>query len=94
MDEITPADALLSWSPPASDGGAPITNYVVEYRKVGDVRWTPVNGDTESLAEPSFKVPALMTETDYEFRVAAQNKAGTGPYSAPTKAKYGIIIVN
>ena len=43
--------------------------------KVSDTKWT---------------VPGLQEGKEYEFRVTAENKAGQGPPSAPSKpAKYG-----
>jgi len=30
----------LSYKPPADDGGAPITNYVIEHREEGLAKWT------------------------------------------------------
>ena len=38
VEEMTADSAALSWKAPESDGGSPITNYVVEYRRVGDTR--------------------------------------------------------
>ena len=42
VDEITAVSASLSWSPPAIDGGAEITNYVLEYKQRSDTRWKQV----------------------------------------------------
>jgi len=89
VDEITAENASITWAPPDHDGGAPITNYVVEYRKVGDTKWSHSNPDTV-VPETAFTVSALQPEVDYEFRVAAQNKAGVGPYSPPSEPRqYG-----
>ena len=85
VDEITAVDAMVSWAPPSDDGGAEITKYHLEMRQAGDVKWkTAVKvNDTDS------KVPNLREDVAYEFRVTAENKAGAGPASAPTSAKYG-----
>ena len=91
VDEILPTEAGLSWAPPVNDGGSPIEDYVVECRKVGDVRWSPVDA---KHPDPNARVPELEPEVEYEFRVAAQNKAGTGPFSTPVKAKYGKYYPN
>lgn len=90
IEEITAVTASLAWAPPESDGGAPITNYVVEMKPVGEVKWTKVNKD-ELVPEPKFTVPGLKEETEYEFRVTAENKAGLGPPSIPSRVvKYGM----
>jgi hypothetical protein len=80
---MTNTTASLTWSPPASDGGAEITNYVLEYRVEGGRKWLVANADTQSTAL-NFTVTRLTEGTVYEFRVAAQNKAGVGPPSEPT----------
>uniref|UniRef100_A0AC34GPF1 Twitchin n=1 Tax=Panagrolaimus sp. ES5 TaxID=591445 RepID=A0AC34GPF1_9BILA len=75
----------LKWDPPASDGGAPITEYQIEKRtKYG--RWEPaitVDGNTNAAT-----VPDLTAGEEYEFRVVAVNKGGP---SDPSDASKPII---
>ena len=76
----------LSWAPPDSDGGASIQGYVVERKEPYSSKWTPV-GKTD---DTTFTVRGLKAGSQYEFRVAAENKAGVGafsPSSPPTVAK-------
>jgi hypothetical protein len=76
--------ASLSWNPPASDGGAAITDYVVQYRRDGTNQWQRF-GDGTSTGT-SATVTGLSNGTRYEFRVAAKNSAGTGRFSATASA--------
>lgn len=70
--------AKLSWKPPKSDGGAPITGYVVEKQDdKGD--WVPV----AETKEPSAFIPMKEGETA-PFRVRAVNKEGPGEPTRPT----------
>ena len=39
VDSINADSASISWSPPVSDGGAPISNYILEYKPRSDVTW-------------------------------------------------------
>ncbi len=87
--EIGKAQATLTWTAPKSDGGSPITNYRIEMRTAGAYRWDMVN-ITERTARTKYVVKGLMDETDYEFRVSAENKAGvSAPSPASRSAKYG-----
>lgn len=75
--------ADLTWNKPDSDGGAPITGYVIEFKDKFGKDWQKgieVPGD-------QFKgtVPGLKENSQYEFRVRAVNKAGPGEPSDPTK---------
>ncbi len=89
VTEIAAESAALTWAAPDSDGGSPITNYIVEMRRVGDVKWKRATKDT--VPETTHTVTGLQKETEYEFRVTAENKAGQGSPSAPSKpAKYGM----
>jgi titin len=74
----TPGDqrVTLSWNPPASDGGAAITDYVVRISGDGGKNWTTV-ADGVSPAT-SITVTGLTNGARYVFRVAAVNAAGTG----------------
>ncbi|OGS49976.1 MAG: hypothetical protein A3K65_07400 [Euryarchaeota archaeon RBG_16_68_12] len=67
----------LTWNPPATDGGSPITNYTV-------YRGTSPGGET-----PLVEVGPVLVYTDtgltsgqaYYYKVAARNAIGNGPVS-------------
>ena len=78
------SSVALKWAPPTDDGGAPITNYVIEYKPTDAFRWIKAN-ENQTVTEPTFSVTGLKEGSQCEFRVAAQNKAGVGEASEPTK---------
>ena len=82
ITKMMPKTGAIAWKPPADDGGAEIFNYVVEYRVDGDVNWMKAN--TEDVPDLKYTVTGLRPGKMYEFRIAAQNKAGVGPPSDPT----------
>lgn len=65
--------ADLEWTPPQSDGGAPIEKYVIEMKgKFGDWEFaTEVPADTTKGT-----VTGLKEGQEYQFRVKAINAAG------------------
>jgi hypothetical protein len=74
----------LSWSPPATDGGSVITDYVVQDAVSGTGAWqTVVDGGS---AATTATVTGLTGGTSYDFRVAAVNAIGQGPFSATSTA--------
>ena len=79
----TESTIALSWSKPKSDGGAPISGYVVEKREKGSDRWVPI---AEKPHDTEITVKGLQEGREYEFRVAAVNKAGVGKASQTAKA--------
>ena len=90
IEEMTAKTAKLQWKAPKSDGGAKITNYVVEMRGEGEPKWRPVNKKGGNMAETSYEVAEMNWDKKHEFRVTAENKAGLGEPSAPTKSvQYG-----
>ena len=72
----------LTWKPPINDGGSSITNYVLELRPEGAFKWSKV---TESaITDTKFTAKGLKEDQQYEFHVAAENRAGIGPFSDPS----------
>ena len=57
-------------------------NYIVEYRLDGAFQWKQTR---DVNAQTSYTVRKLQTDSVYEFRVYAENKAGVGPASDSTK---------
>src|ERR1019366_1923765 len=72
----------LSWSAPASDGGSPVTGYVVT-PSIGGTAQSPVTFSSPATSET---VTGLSNGTAYTFTVSAINAVGTGPASAPSAA--------
>ena len=74
----------LKWLAPESDGGAPITAYVVECKERYSSSWVRccLTQTADTVASVSEVIEAGKT---YEFRVRAVNKAGPGKPSDPTK---------
>ena len=69
---------VLMWSPPASDGGAPITGYQYRYVAGSDPfadRWTNVSGGAGAR---QVTVSGLTNGTTYRFQVRAENNSGFG----------------
>lgn len=82
--ETDDTSALLKYSPPTDDGGSPIFNYVIEYRLAGSTKWTQANINTK-VPELTYRVQKLKKDSEYEFRIAAENRAGVSEFSAPTE---------
>lgn len=74
--------ATLKWKKPESDGGRPITHYVVEMKDKFTLDWTEVTKTLDST--PEVKVEGLKEKMSYQFRVRGVNKAGVGAPSKPT----------
>jgi len=84
--EVSDWDATLvrlKWKAPANDGGAPITNYTMEYKSRADEEWQQAP-KVKAEKMPKGVVDGLTTGTKYEFRVFAENRSGRGPASDMT----------
>ena len=81
----TPGNTTVSvaWSAPASNGGASITAYTVQYSSNAGSTWTVA---TSSAASSPYLVTGLANGTAYLFEVAATNSAGTGSFSSPSSS--------
>ncbi|NLA42677.1 hypothetical protein GX865_00745 [Candidatus Saccharibacteria bacterium] len=78
----TPAanGVTLNWTAPANNGGAPVTDYKVEYSSNGGSTWQTFTHPPS--ASTNITVTGLTPHTTYTFRVSAINSAGQGPASA------------
>lgn len=74
--------ATLTWLPPGSDGGAPITRYVVT--SVEDPAQSCTTEATLPAPPPTTcTISGLTAGRAYTFTVVAHNGAGNGPTSGP-----------
>ena len=80
ISDVTRRSCKLSWLPPTSDGGDDIRTYVIEYKVADAFKWIRAN-EGERILDTSYRVTGLHGDLDYEFRVAAENRGGIGPYS-------------
>ena len=74
------ARVVLSWSAPTSDGGAPVTDYVVQYRRTSSPTWLTFPDGIGAATTST--VTGLVNGLPYTFRVAATNAAGTTAFTA------------
>jgi hypothetical protein len=70
--------ATVMWTAPASDGGSPITSYLVVASGGSSQTCLPATGELKCV------VRRLANGTGYTFTVTAQNAAGSSPASAPS----------
>ena len=73
-------NVALTWSAPTSNGGLPITDYLVEYSSNSGSSWSTF-AHTATTAT-SITVTGLTNGTNYIFRISAITGAGTGAASA------------
>lgn len=64
----------LEWKEPVSDGGSPITGYIIEKKDKYSTMWEKAL-ETNST-KPAALVHGLVEGNEYQFRVIAVNKAG------------------
>ena len=72
VEEIHATSCTVSYQPPAFDGDAPVTGYILERLTAGtESQWTRVN--ETAVPELQYVIENLTPGTEYQFRVAAVN---------------------
>ncbi|XP_044037357.1 myosin binding protein Ca isoform X4 [Siniperca chuatsi] len=75
--------AMITWDPPAFNGGVPIKGYLMERKKVGSSRWTKLNFDV--YESTTYEAKKMIEGVLYEMRVFAVNGIGISQPSANSK---------
>jgi peptidoglycan hydrolase-like protein with peptidoglycan-binding domain len=63
----------MTWTAPATDGGSPITGYIVEYQATPTSPWATIATSTATQTV----ISGLVGGQYYDFRVSAVNAVGT-----------------
>uniref|UniRef100_A0A8C7YV51 Contactin 4 n=1 Tax=Oryzias sinensis TaxID=183150 RepID=A0A8C7YV51_9TELE len=86
VEEITDTTASLSWRP-GPDNHSPITAYTIQARTPFSLGWQAVTTVPEVVGgrQLTAVVIDLNPWVEYEFRVLASNRIGTGEPSKPSK---------
>ena len=76
----------VTWKPPATDGGSPVTSYVLRYissaaSDKSAENWTVVENLPVS-ANPEYTITGLIDEHAYDLEVRAVNAGGKGAWAA------------
>ncbi len=95
--DINKDNVTLKWQPPVSDGGADVTEYVVEMKPCKQKKFAVVGEVPQNT--PFFKATELKEGQTYEFRVRAKNVVGLGeeaavldsPVTAKAKSTVGML---
>lgn len=74
---------FVAWDRPDSDGGSPITGYLIERKERNSLLWVKAN-DTP-VRSTEYPCAGLIEGLEYSFRIYALNKAGSSPPSKPTE---------
>lgn len=78
----------IKFTPPASDGGSPITGYRIGYRDKRGGLW---ENRPELATKYTVKIDGLTEGSEVEFRVSAVNKAGEGE---PSETSEFVLITD
>lgn len=75
LKDVTRGKVTLCWEPPHLDGGAEITNYIVEKRDSSKRSYSAI---TSKCTDTMYIVEDLSEKTSFFFRVLAENENGVG----------------
>lgn len=75
VKDVSRGKVTLCWEPPLFDGGAEITNYIVEKRDSSKRSYSAV---TSKCISTTYTIEDLSEKTSFFFRVLAENENGIG----------------
>ena len=81
---VTSLSVTLQWIPPANNGGAELTGYIIEKRLGTKHTWEKAATVETSVTE--YTVENLKEKCAYYFRVSAENEVGVGEAASTEKA--------
>lgn len=77
LEEVLSDRVKLSWTAPLTDGGSPITNFIVDKRESSRTNWAQVSAKI-GRDKTEICVERLIMGHEYLFRVRAENRYGAG----------------
>ncbi|XP_030816252.1 myosin-binding protein C, slow-type isoform X3 [Camarhynchus parvulus] len=83
---------IMTWEPPANDGGSPILGYFIERKKKQSSRWMRLN--FELCKETTFEPKKMIEGVAYEVRVFAVNAIGMSKPSMPSKSFVPLAVTS
>lgn len=87
LEALLKNSVIISWKASKDDGGSMITNYIVEKREDKEgAEWQLVSS---SITGTSCRIPNLVENEGYFFRISAQNRYGI---SEPLETPSAILI--
>lgn len=87
---ISGTNINVSWQSPTFNGGAAITDYVIQYSSNAGTSWTTFSDATSAVTNTV--VTGLALGSTYIFRVAAVNKVGSSVYSVNSSPLFFALV--
>nr|XP_045591478.1 uncharacterized protein LOC123753550 isoform X3 [Procambarus clarkii] len=85
ITDVSGTSVTLRWDPPQDDGGCRVSNYIVEYFRVGWDVWLKATASRITWTQLS----DLIVGSEYRFRIKAENAYGV---SEPGEESHQILI--
>jgi len=85
VENVASESVSLSWKPPKSDGGSPITNYIVERLEFNADIQVEATWNRSAITRLTYFIDDFVTPSSkYQYRVIAQNLQGRSTPCEPT----------